>query len=128
MRQCCNAGAAVVQWNHACFGVRGVSKRTGSNSVHGPSIQERDVPRHFIAVFLKDVHIQVDDLRPVKAGGMFRDDGQVALRGVNGGCVEIQPAHVAAACQVVACGRNGGCAITAMHCWPSWERLWPTKE
>ncbi|MPC74768.1 hypothetical protein E2C01_069143 [Portunus trituberculatus] len=24
----------VVQWNHACFGVRGVSKRTGSNSVH----------------------------------------------------------------------------------------------
>ncbi|MPC09443.1 hypothetical protein E2C01_002055 [Portunus trituberculatus] len=25
------------QWNHACFGVRGVSKRTGSNPVHGPS-------------------------------------------------------------------------------------------
>ncbi|MPC52756.1 hypothetical protein E2C01_046632 [Portunus trituberculatus] len=29
---------AVVQWNHACFGVRGVSKRTGSNPVHGPSV------------------------------------------------------------------------------------------
>ncbi|MPC60247.1 hypothetical protein E2C01_054286 [Portunus trituberculatus] len=28
-------GAAVVQWNHACFGVQGVSKRTGSNPVHG---------------------------------------------------------------------------------------------
>ncbi|MPD00873.1 hypothetical protein E2C01_096379 [Portunus trituberculatus] len=27
----------MVQWNHACFGVRGVSKRTGSNSVHGTS-------------------------------------------------------------------------------------------
>ncbi|MPC29708.1 Dopamine D2-like receptor [Portunus trituberculatus] len=34
-------GSAVVQWNHACFGVRGVSKRTGSNSVHGPSIQSK---------------------------------------------------------------------------------------
>ncbi|MPC40970.1 hypothetical protein E2C01_034549 [Portunus trituberculatus] len=32
------SGAAVVQWNHACFGVRGVSKRTGSNPVHGPSV------------------------------------------------------------------------------------------
>ncbi|MPC88102.1 hypothetical protein E2C01_082994 [Portunus trituberculatus] len=30
--------AAVVQWNHACFGVRGISKRTGSNPVHGPSV------------------------------------------------------------------------------------------
>ncbi|MPC92543.1 hypothetical protein E2C01_087636 [Portunus trituberculatus] len=30
--------AAVVQWNHACFGVREVSKRTGSNPVHGPSV------------------------------------------------------------------------------------------
>ncbi|MPC49180.1 hypothetical protein E2C01_042975 [Portunus trituberculatus] len=30
--------AAVVQWNHACFGVRRVSKRTGSNPVHGPSV------------------------------------------------------------------------------------------
>ncbi|MPC32783.1 hypothetical protein E2C01_026112 [Portunus trituberculatus] len=30
-------GAAVVQWNHACFGVRGVSKRTGLYPVHGPS-------------------------------------------------------------------------------------------
>ncbi|MPC55131.1 hypothetical protein E2C01_049062 [Portunus trituberculatus] len=30
--------AAVVQCNHACFGVRGVSKRTGSNPVHGPSV------------------------------------------------------------------------------------------
>ncbi|MPC60158.1 hypothetical protein E2C01_054196 [Portunus trituberculatus] len=29
--------AAVVQWNHACFGVRRVSKRTGSNPVHGRS-------------------------------------------------------------------------------------------
>ncbi|MPC46879.1 hypothetical protein E2C01_040609 [Portunus trituberculatus] len=26
------------QWNHACFGVRGVSKRTSSNLVHGPSV------------------------------------------------------------------------------------------
>ncbi|MPC88892.1 hypothetical protein E2C01_083816 [Portunus trituberculatus] len=31
-------GAAVVQWNHARFGVRGISKRTGSNPVHGPSV------------------------------------------------------------------------------------------
>ncbi|MPC37666.1 hypothetical protein E2C01_031153 [Portunus trituberculatus] len=31
-------GAIVLQWNHACFGVRGVSKLTGSNPVHGPSI------------------------------------------------------------------------------------------
>ncbi|MPC36255.1 hypothetical protein E2C01_029707 [Portunus trituberculatus] len=30
-------GAAMVQWNHACFGVRVVSKHTGSNPVHGPS-------------------------------------------------------------------------------------------
>ncbi|MPD03271.1 hypothetical protein E2C01_098899 [Portunus trituberculatus] len=30
-------GAAVVQWKYACFGVRGVSKRTDSNLVHGPS-------------------------------------------------------------------------------------------
>ncbi|MPD02866.1 hypothetical protein E2C01_098472 [Portunus trituberculatus] len=30
--------AAVVQWNHACFGVRGVSKRTGSNPIHGLSV------------------------------------------------------------------------------------------
>ncbi|MPC13338.1 Solute carrier family 22 member 6 [Portunus trituberculatus] len=29
-----NSGAAVVQWNYACFGVRGVSKRTGSNPVY----------------------------------------------------------------------------------------------
>ncbi|MPC30058.1 hypothetical protein E2C01_023314 [Portunus trituberculatus] len=29
---------AVVQWNHACFGVRGVSKRTGLNPVHGPTV------------------------------------------------------------------------------------------
>ncbi|MPC77398.1 hypothetical protein E2C01_071850 [Portunus trituberculatus] len=29
---------AVVQWNHACYMVRGVSKRTGSNPVHGPSV------------------------------------------------------------------------------------------
>ncbi|MPC49030.1 hypothetical protein E2C01_042818 [Portunus trituberculatus] len=28
--------AAVIQWNR--FGVRGVSKRTGSNSVHGPIV------------------------------------------------------------------------------------------
>ncbi|MPD02515.1 hypothetical protein E2C01_098104 [Portunus trituberculatus] len=27
-----------VQWNHACFGVREVSKRTGSNPVHGLSV------------------------------------------------------------------------------------------
>ncbi|MPC30514.1 hypothetical protein E2C01_023781 [Portunus trituberculatus] len=33
-----NRGAAVVQWNHACFGIRGVSKRTGSNPVHGQSV------------------------------------------------------------------------------------------
>ncbi|MPC88257.1 hypothetical protein E2C01_083157 [Portunus trituberculatus] len=26
------------QWNHVCFGVREVSKRTGSNPVHGPSV------------------------------------------------------------------------------------------
>ncbi|MPC53318.1 hypothetical protein E2C01_047207 [Portunus trituberculatus] len=31
-------GAAVVQWNHARFGVQGVSKRTGSNPVQGPSV------------------------------------------------------------------------------------------
>ncbi|MPC09985.1 hypothetical protein E2C01_002610 [Portunus trituberculatus] len=30
--------AAVVQWNHVRFGVRGVSKRTGLNPVHGPSL------------------------------------------------------------------------------------------
>ncbi|MPC59690.1 hypothetical protein E2C01_053716 [Portunus trituberculatus] len=29
---------AVVQWNHARFGLRGVSKCTGSNPVHGPSV------------------------------------------------------------------------------------------
>ncbi|MPC24677.1 hypothetical protein E2C01_017764 [Portunus trituberculatus] len=29
---------AVVQWNHACFGVHGVSKRTGLNPVHDPSV------------------------------------------------------------------------------------------
>ncbi|MPC47146.1 hypothetical protein E2C01_040882 [Portunus trituberculatus] len=28
----------VVQWIHACFEVREVSKRTGSNPVHGPSV------------------------------------------------------------------------------------------
>ncbi|MPD01197.1 hypothetical protein E2C01_096715 [Portunus trituberculatus] len=33
-----NSRAAVVQWNHACFGVREVSKRTGSNLIHGPSV------------------------------------------------------------------------------------------
>ncbi|MPC49197.1 hypothetical protein E2C01_042993 [Portunus trituberculatus] len=27
-----------IQWNHARFGLRGVSKRTGSNPVHGPSV------------------------------------------------------------------------------------------
>ncbi|MPC75015.1 hypothetical protein E2C01_069398 [Portunus trituberculatus] len=26
------------QWNHACFGVRGVSKRTDSNPVYGLSV------------------------------------------------------------------------------------------
>ncbi|MPC63567.1 hypothetical protein E2C01_057666 [Portunus trituberculatus] len=26
------------QWNHACFGIRGVSKRTGSNPIHSPSV------------------------------------------------------------------------------------------
>ncbi|MPC43209.1 hypothetical protein E2C01_036849 [Portunus trituberculatus] len=30
--------ATVVQWNHACFGVRGVSKHMGSNPIHGPSV------------------------------------------------------------------------------------------
>ncbi|MPC07734.1 hypothetical protein E2C01_000300 [Portunus trituberculatus] len=33
------ADTAVVQWNHACFGIRGVSKRTGSNPVHGLSAE-----------------------------------------------------------------------------------------
>ncbi|MPC23115.1 hypothetical protein E2C01_016154 [Portunus trituberculatus] len=28
----------MVQWNHACFGVRGVSKRMGSNPVHVLSV------------------------------------------------------------------------------------------
>ncbi|MPC61906.1 hypothetical protein E2C01_055983 [Portunus trituberculatus] len=28
----------LLQWNHACFGIRRVSKRTGSNPVHGPSV------------------------------------------------------------------------------------------
>ncbi|MPC57463.1 hypothetical protein E2C01_051443 [Portunus trituberculatus] len=36
-------GAVVVQWNHACFGVRGVSKRTGSNPVYGPSFHRPSV-------------------------------------------------------------------------------------
>ncbi|MPC63591.1 hypothetical protein E2C01_057691 [Portunus trituberculatus] len=31
----------LVQWNHACFGVRGVSKRTSSNPVHDPSEEAR---------------------------------------------------------------------------------------
>ncbi|MPC52178.1 Lon protease, mitochondrial [Portunus trituberculatus] len=31
---CITWGAAVVQWNHACFGVLEVSKRTGLNPVH----------------------------------------------------------------------------------------------
>ncbi|MPC77122.1 hypothetical protein E2C01_071567 [Portunus trituberculatus] len=31
-------GAGAVQWNHACFGVRGVFKRTGSNPFHGLSV------------------------------------------------------------------------------------------
>ncbi|MPC40730.1 hypothetical protein E2C01_034296 [Portunus trituberculatus] len=30
-------GATVVQWNHARFWVRGVSKRMGLNPVHGPN-------------------------------------------------------------------------------------------
>ncbi|MPC47132.1 hypothetical protein E2C01_040867 [Portunus trituberculatus] len=34
----CANKAAVVQWNHAFFGVRGGSKRMGSNPVHGPSV------------------------------------------------------------------------------------------
>ncbi|MPC62188.1 hypothetical protein E2C01_056271 [Portunus trituberculatus] len=29
--------SGTVHWNHARFGVRGVSKRTGSNTGHGPS-------------------------------------------------------------------------------------------
>ncbi|MPC47283.1 hypothetical protein E2C01_041025 [Portunus trituberculatus] len=33
-----NNHAAVIQWNHACSGVQGVSKLTGSNPVHGPSV------------------------------------------------------------------------------------------
>ncbi|MPC37487.1 hypothetical protein E2C01_030967 [Portunus trituberculatus] len=33
-----NISAAMIQWNHACFGVQGVSKRTGSNPVQGPSV------------------------------------------------------------------------------------------
>ncbi|MPC19101.1 hypothetical protein E2C01_012009 [Portunus trituberculatus] len=32
-----HTGAAVVQWNHVCFGVREVSKRMGLNPVHGLS-------------------------------------------------------------------------------------------
>ncbi|MPC78286.1 hypothetical protein E2C01_072770 [Portunus trituberculatus] len=28
----------MVQWNHACFGILEVSKRTGSNPVHGLSV------------------------------------------------------------------------------------------
>ncbi|MPC64098.1 hypothetical protein E2C01_058209 [Portunus trituberculatus] len=32
------ADAAVVQWNHVRFGIRGVSKRTGSNPVHSRSV------------------------------------------------------------------------------------------
>ncbi|MPC15718.1 hypothetical protein E2C01_008516 [Portunus trituberculatus] len=34
----CPAGTAMVQWNHVCFGVRGVSKRTSSNPLHGLSV------------------------------------------------------------------------------------------
>ncbi|MPC56682.1 hypothetical protein E2C01_050647 [Portunus trituberculatus] len=30
-------GTVVVQWNPVCFGLRGVSKHTGSYPVHGPS-------------------------------------------------------------------------------------------
>ncbi|MPC46104.1 hypothetical protein E2C01_039813 [Portunus trituberculatus] len=32
--------SAVVQWNHACFGILEVSKRTGSNPVHGLSVDQ----------------------------------------------------------------------------------------
>ncbi|MPC19131.1 Sodium-coupled monocarboxylate transporter 1 [Portunus trituberculatus] len=38
-------GAAVVQWNHACFGILEVSKRTGSNPVHGLSVTLPNVKR-----------------------------------------------------------------------------------
>ncbi|MPC81867.1 hypothetical protein E2C01_076505 [Portunus trituberculatus] len=30
------------QCNHACFGVRGASKRTGLNPVHGPNVDQLD--------------------------------------------------------------------------------------
>ncbi|MPD00984.1 hypothetical protein E2C01_096494 [Portunus trituberculatus] len=45
LRQCSNfdlrkrkGDAAVVQWNYVYFGIRVVSKPTGSNPVHGPSV------------------------------------------------------------------------------------------
>ncbi|MPC72069.1 hypothetical protein E2C01_066362 [Portunus trituberculatus] len=34
------------QWNHACFGIRGVSKRTGSNPVHSPSCEIMNLQHH----------------------------------------------------------------------------------
>ncbi|MPC70938.1 hypothetical protein E2C01_065203 [Portunus trituberculatus] len=38
MSSCASLEAAAVQWNHACFEVRRVSKRTGPNLAHGPSL------------------------------------------------------------------------------------------
>ncbi|MPC10235.1 hypothetical protein E2C01_002868 [Portunus trituberculatus] len=53
---------AVVQWNHACFAVRGVSKRTGSNPVHGPSV----APRRVLSV--NDLAREFQSLRRQRGG------------------------------------------------------------
>ncbi|MPC38931.1 hypothetical protein E2C01_032449 [Portunus trituberculatus] len=48
-RRCVILLVNVVQWNHACFGVRGVSKHTGSNPVHGPSVAHLQKPSVLIS-------------------------------------------------------------------------------
>ncbi|MPC34808.1 hypothetical protein E2C01_028210 [Portunus trituberculatus] len=43
------SGAAMVQWNHACFGILRVSKRTGSNPVHGLRVDSSTVAYGVVA-------------------------------------------------------------------------------
>ncbi|MPC66763.1 hypothetical protein E2C01_060916 [Portunus trituberculatus] len=47
----------MVQWNHSCFGVRGVSKRTGANPVNGPISSPLVSPGGFVIIVMREENL-----------------------------------------------------------------------
>ncbi|MPC07667.1 hypothetical protein E2C01_000231 [Portunus trituberculatus] len=58
-------GAALVQWIRACFGIRGVSERTGSNPVYGLSVDnnpDSGDPSRYLSYPRSSYHTTTEEL------------------------------------------------------------------